>query len=52
MLREGDAVAFAKRITFVIDPEGTIRRVYEVDDVEGHPDEILADLSSLGAPAG
>ena len=35
---------WADRITYLIDPEGTIARVYETVDVKTHPDEVLADL--------
>jgi len=40
---------FAKRRTFVIDPEGVIRKVYRVTDIEGHPAQVLDALRSLGA---
>jgi thioredoxin-dependent peroxiredoxin len=40
---------FAKRRTFVIDPEGTIRKVYRVTDIPAHPSEVLDDLRALGA---
>ena len=38
---------FARRLSFLIDPEGVIRRVYTVADVAGHADEVLADIASL-----
>jgi peroxiredoxin Q/BCP len=38
---------FAKRISFLIDPEGRIAKVYEVRDTAGHAAEVLADLESL-----
>jgi peroxiredoxin len=37
---------FPKRLTFLIDPEGTVRKVYEVTDVATHPDQVLADIRS------
>ena len=37
-----------KRRTYLIDPEGVIRKAYRVTDVDGHPDEVLADLHRLG----
>jgi peroxiredoxin Q/BCP len=40
--------AEADRITYLIDPEGTIARVYEKLDASLHPDEVLSDLESLG----
>ncbi|MCU1463759.1 MAG: hypothetical protein JWO37_3834 [Acidimicrobiales bacterium] len=36
-----------KRLTFLIDPDGVVRRSYEVTDVGGHPDAVLADLRAL-----
>ena len=36
-----------RRITFLIDPEGTVAKVYEVTDAGAHPDEVLADLQAL-----
>jgi peroxiredoxin Q/BCP len=44
---EEPAPEFAKRRTYVIDPEGVIRRAYRVRDIEGHPEELLADLRDL-----
>ena len=38
---------FALRIAYLIDPDGTIRKSYEVSDVSGFADEILADLQRL-----
>jgi peroxiredoxin Q/BCP len=40
---------YAKRRTFVIDPEGVIRKVYAVKDIPAHPQEVLDDLRELGA---
>ena len=37
---------FAKRLTFLIDPAGVVRRTYAVSDVAAHPDEVLADITS------
>jgi peroxiredoxin len=31
----------------LIDPKGTVRKVYDVKDFGGHPDEVLADLQQL-----
>ena len=39
--------AFPQRISYLIDPEGVIRRAYPVSDVQGHADEVLADLAAL-----
>lgn len=38
---------FAARNTFLIDPSGKIRRVYERVNPETHSDEVLADLAAL-----
>ncbi|MES4792729.1 MAG: hypothetical protein C4321_06830 [Chloroflexota bacterium] len=38
---------FPRRITYLIDPTGVIRRVWEVTDVKAHPDEVLAALREL-----
>jgi peroxiredoxin len=38
---------FPKRISYLIDPDGVIRRSYEVTDVDGHADAVLADLATL-----
>ena len=35
---------FAKRITYLIDPEGNVAKVYEVTDVAAHPDEVLEEI--------
>ncbi len=36
-----------RRITFLIDPDRVVRRVYDVADVALHADEVLADLRQL-----
>ena len=43
---------FARRNTYLIDPEGTVRKVYEVKDVNTHPDEVLADILTLSGAGG
>ena len=40
--------ASADRITYLIDPEGIIARVYKTIDVKSHPGEVLSDLESTG----
>jgi peroxiredoxin len=35
---------WAKRRTYLIDPEGMIRKAYRVRDTEAHPGEVLEDL--------
>lgn len=41
------AAAFARRVSYIIDPSGTVRRAYEVTDVATHPSELLDDLREL-----
>jgi peroxiredoxin len=38
---------YAKRRTYLIDPDGVIRKAYRVRDIPAHPDEVLADLARL-----
>lgn len=38
---------YPKRISYLIDPNGTIAKAYEVDDPAGHGAEVLADLAAL-----
>ena len=38
---------YAKRRTYLIDPDGVIRKAYRVRDTAAHPDEVLADLLEL-----
>ena len=42
-----DKVHFAKRVAYLIDPEGVIRKAYAVGDVNTFAGEVLADLSRL-----
>ncbi len=42
---------YAQRVAYLIDPEGTIRRSYDVTDVEGFASMVLADLDTLGSEA-
>jgi peroxiredoxin len=36
-----------KRRTYLIDPDGVIRKAYRVTDVQAHPSELLEDLRGL-----
>ena len=49
VLRDADDqyANFAKRMSFLIDPDGIVRRVYTVADVAGHADVVLADHAAL-----
>ena len=42
---------FAKRRTYLIDPEGRIAKAYRVRDIAQHPGQVLADLRTMGAVA-
>ena len=44
--RLNPAAGFAKRMSFLIDPDGRIAKVYEVSDTAGHAAQVLADLPS------
>ena len=46
---DDDWAAVARRLTFVIDPDGVVRKIYNVKDFGGHPDQVLADLKQLSA---
>lgn len=39
--------AMPKRISYLINPDGVIRRSYEVADPAAHADVVLADLAAL-----
>jgi peroxiredoxin len=39
----------ARRVTFVVDQEGTIRKIYTVQKIKEHPAEVLAFVKTLGA---
>jgi peroxiredoxin len=42
-----DKVHFAKRIAYLIDPAGTIRKAYEVGDVNAFAGMVLDDVRAL-----
>jgi peroxiredoxin Q/BCP len=42
-----DFAALPRRVSFLIDPDGVVRRTYNVKDVATHADDVLADLASL-----
>lgn len=42
-----EKVSFAKRLAYLIDPEGVIRKSYEVKDTAGFASAVLADLRAL-----
>lgn len=36
---------FPRRVSYLIDPAGVIRRAYTVADVAGHADQVLNDVA-------
>jgi peroxiredoxin Q/BCP len=42
MKQYGDYGTFARRVTYLLDGDGIVQRVWEVDDAGGHPEEVLA----------
>jgi peroxiredoxin len=42
---DGDYPDFPLRIAYLIDPEGIVRKAYEVKDTAGFAAEVLADLA-------
>jgi peroxiredoxin len=42
-----EKVHFAKRIAYLVDPEGEIRKAYKVTDVNTFAADVLADLRAL-----
>lgn len=41
---------YAKRRTYLIDPDGVIRKAFRVADIAGHPRELLDHLRELMGP--
>ena len=48
---EEQSPEYAKRRTYLIDPEGRIVRAYRVTDIPGHPGQVLEDFRSITASA-
>ena len=42
-----DKVSFAKRYSYLVNPDGVIAKSYEVADVNAHAAMVLADLREL-----
>jgi peroxiredoxin Q/BCP len=38
---------YARRVTYLIDPHGVVRRSYVVTDIEAHVEQVLADAEQL-----
>jgi peroxiredoxin Q/BCP len=41
----GDHGTFARRVTYLLDGDGTIRKIWDVTDAGAHPDEVLAEVA-------
>ena len=39
---------FPRRRSFLIDPDGVVRKIYDVTDTAAHPQQVLDDLIALG----
>jgi peroxiredoxin Q/BCP len=48
---EESSPGFAKRRTYLIDPEGSIAKAYKVTDIAAHPGQVLEDFRRLTAGA-
>ena len=44
---EESSPEFAKRRTYLIDPNGRIAKAYRVTDIAGHPGQVLEDFRAL-----
>lgn len=49
---EESSPEYAKRRTYVIDPDGIIRRAYRVTDAGPHPQQVLDDVRELVGRSG
>jgi peroxiredoxin Q/BCP len=46
LLKEfGEHGTFAKRVTYLLDADGTIQQVWDVTDAGEHPEEVLAEVT-------
>jgi thioredoxin-dependent peroxiredoxin len=47
LLKEyGDYGTFAKRVTYLLDSDGVVRRIWDVEDAGAHPEEVLAAVTA------
>ena len=49
--REDNHPEYARRLTYLIDPEGRIAKAYKVTDIAAHPGQVLEDFRRLTAGA-
>ena len=46
LLKEyGDHGTFARRVTYLLDADGTIQKIWDVTDAGAHPGEVLAEVA-------
>ena len=48
---EESSPEFAKRRTYLIDPDGVMRKAYRVSDIPAHPKQVLEDFRQLSGSA-
>jgi thioredoxin-dependent peroxiredoxin len=41
----GEHGMFARRVTYLLDADGTIRKIWDVTDAGAHPEEVLAEVT-------
>jgi peroxiredoxin Q/BCP len=46
MKQYGEHGAFARRVTYLLDGDGIVQRVWDVTDVASHPEEVLAAVTT------
>jgi peroxiredoxin Q/BCP len=49
---EESSPEYAKRRTYLIDPDGVIARAYRVTDIPAHPGQLLDDIRTLSRDRG
>ncbi len=45
----GEHGAFARRVTFLLDRDGVVRRIWSVEDIPAHPGEVLEAARELAS---
>ncbi len=46
MKQYGDHGTFARRVTYLLDADGVVQRVWDVGEIAEHPDEVLAAVEA------
>ncbi len=44
---EDPYASFPRRVSYLIDPDGILRKIYDVTDPGGHAGEVLTDLAAF-----